>query len=127
MARTRTIKVAELFDPIDIDLFGQVFRLRNSTRSLELKSADKMEELTEAFERIAEEELDEAESRKLLMPIYYDVLDLMLEPTEGEDGKKTHAKTAIKKAYDDDKIGLVAIRALVTEIAKAREEERRPT
>lgn len=126
MARTRTIRAAELFDPIDIDLFGATFRLKTPTRSGEEALSDKETDLSEAMEKVADERLDERAARKVLMPIFYDMLDLMLEPNTDSD-KKLHAKTTVKKLYTEDKIGLTVIRALIAEIGNARAEERRPT
>ncbi len=126
MARNRKITVAELFEPVDIDIFGTVCSLRVPTRSTEEKTSTKEVELDEASQTVAELDLDEIEARKVLMPLFFDLLDLMLEPAE-KDEKKVHAKTIVKKLYDDDKIGLGTIRALITEIAKVRAEERRPT
>lgn len=126
MARTRTIRVAELFEPVDIDIFGTVFGLRVPTRSNEEKSAAKETELDEATESVQEKDLNEIEARKILMPLFFELLDLLLEPAD-EGEKKVHAKTIVKKLYDDDKIGLTTIRALITEIGNVRAEERRPT
>jgi hypothetical protein len=130
MARTRTIKVGELFDPITIDIYGTRFSLLPPTRSREEKTAEKEVEQLEALEKIAEDGLDEKQARKLLMPIFYDMLDLLLEPNTDGD-KKVHAKTVIKKLYDGDDpakpMGLGTIRALIKEISNVRDEERRPT
>lgn len=129
MSRKRTIKAAELFEPIDIDLFGTTFALRPPTKSTEEAQAAKEVELRDAFKKVEEEDLDEAEARKLVMPIYYDLFEIILEPSEGEGGKKTHAKTVIKKLYEDDTpgFGFTGIQKLIGEIGEVRNDEQRPT
>jgi hypothetical protein len=137
-SKGRTITVAELFEPINIDFFGTVFPLRTPTRSREEKAQAKEAELEDANEEIATRQeafesdpdknpFTEAEAREIIMPLFYDMLDLLLEPAETESGKTTHAKTVVKKAYDDDKIGLQTIQVLIDKIAQVRKEEQRPT
>jgi hypothetical protein len=126
MGRTRTIKASELFDPITIDLFGTRFALRIPTRSSEEAMSELETKLDEAQAQVQEESLDEKAAREILMPIFYEMFDLMLEPNTDSE-KKLPAKKRIKELYDKDKMGLTGIRALINEIANVRAEERRPT
>lgn len=122
MAR-KTIKAAELFDPVEVDLWGTMFRLREPTRSLEAKMEVKQSELGAAHEQTKDEQ-DEDEARKVMMPLFYDMLDLLLEPSDHGE-KKTHAKTVVKRKYEGDEIGLSHIFALVEKLGEAATE--RPT
>lgn len=112
----RTITTADLFDKVNVELWGAKFRLRESTRSVE----EKVSAQWEAFQNVD----DEAQGWDALLPLA-DLLDILLEPA-GEDGeKKTHAKTVIKREYDADNIGLSHVIALCERMGEA--SRTRPT
>jgi hypothetical protein len=134
----RTITVAELFEEVDIDFFGTKFALKVPTRKNEEAAQEKEAELDKANEEIEQRQeafeedpeanpFTEKDAREILMPLFYAMLDLLLEPAEDDKGKKVHAKTVVKKAYDDSVIGLATIQKLIAEIGAVRAEERRPT
>lgn len=121
MARTRKINAAELFEPVEIDLWGTKFGLREATRSIEASLAEKMEAMKNLD---VDEDASEAEQLEKSLPILLDMIDVMLEPLGDEDGKKSHAKTVLKKLYDDDKIGVSHIEALVNRLKEVAMEAR---
>jgi hypothetical protein len=123
MAR-HTINAAELFEPVEINLFGTVFKVREPTRDVEIKISDLSTELGEALTKAAEQEESEEASRKDVLPIYYAIFDALLEPAE-VDGKKITGKAAVKELYDANTIGMSHMDGLVEKLRSVRQD--RPT
>jgi hypothetical protein len=121
----KTISTAELFDEINVDIEGDLFKLRQATRSVEEKFRSKMRDL-EAKEGEQVEGADDAEKEAAvtaeMLDLYGDLLDIWLEPA-GES--KTRAKTVVKRAYKADQIGFSHLEELVRQIGEAG--QRRPT
>lgn len=124
----KTISIADLFDETLVNIEGDEFRLRHPTRSVEEKHRAKLREVeaidTDALQKEVGEDPVALEKRaaELNLEIYGDILDIWLEPL-GE--KKVHAKTVVKKAYKDDKIGIAFVEELASRIGEAG--QRRPT
>lgn len=112
----RTVTTADLFEPVNVELWGAKFKLRESTRSVEEKVAAQWE----AFQSVD----DEATGMDAIEPLA-DLLDILLEPLGDEGGKKTHAKTVIKREYEADNIGLSHVIALCERMGETSRE--RPT
>lgn len=112
----KTITTTDLFEPINVELWGSKFRLREGTRTVE----EKMQAQWEAFEQLPED----APAKDSIEPLA-DLLDILLEPLGDEDGKKVAAKTVIKREYKADNIGLAHVIALCERMGEA--SGRRPT
>ena len=106
----------DLFESIEVDLWGPTYSVRQPTRAIERK----VQAIVEKMEAMPDDTAD-AE----LIDSLCDLLDVFLEPLPDEDGKKTHAKTVIRKMYQDEKIGLAHVEALFERISALRAE--RPT
>jgi hypothetical protein len=98
MTRPRTIKAAELFDEVHIDLWGTKFRLKPMTRSLEKTASEEWEALENSEETV-----------EAALPEFLSFIELLLEPIGDEQGKKTHAKTVIKRELEADNIGYIHV------------------
>lgn len=106
----------DLFESIEVDLWGPTYSVRQPTRAIERKVAAVLEKI-EAMP----EDADDAE----IIDQLCELLDVFLEPLPDADGKKTHAKTVIRKMYQDEKIGLAHVEALFERISALRAD--RPT
>jgi len=105
MARARTIKAAELFDEVHIDLWGAKFRLKDMTRSLEKQASEEWERLENS-----EETVEDA------LPQFLEFMETLTEPIPDEAGKKTKVKTVVKRELDADNIGYGHVLALAEQI-----------
>jgi hypothetical protein len=101
MARKKVIKASELFEPVEVDLWGTRFKLREMVGSLE----DQINELWESLE-------ESDKSLKEELPRFLEFIGLYLEPIPDEDGKKVTAAAAIKRELKADKIGISHVFAL---------------
>jgi hypothetical protein len=110
----KTLNAAtDLFESIEVDLWGPKFSVRQPTRSVEKKVATALKEI---------EQLPEDSDDKVVVDALCDLLDVFLEPIPDEDGKKTHAKTVVRKMYQEEKIGLAHVEALFEKISDLRAE-----
>lgn len=120
-----TVSTSDLFEEIHVDIEGDLFKLRQATRSVEEKYRSKLRDL-EAKEGEQVEGSDDAEREATvtaeILEIYGDLLDIWLEPL---GDSKTHAKTIVKRAYKADKIGFRHLEELVRRIGEAGQN--RPT
>lgn len=113
----KTLNAAtDLFEPIEVDLWGPKFSVRQPTRAVERK-------VEEAFKKL--EGLDDDAGEDAAIDALAELLDILLEPIAGEDGKKTHAKTIIRQKYKADEIGYGHVEMLFERISTLRSE--RPT
>lgn len=113
----KTINAAtDLFEAIEVDLWGPKFSVRQPTRSVEKK----VQAALEAIENLPEDSDD-----KVVVDHLCELLDVFLDPIPDDDGKKTHAKTIVRKMYADEKIGVAHVEALFERISELRSE--RPT
>jgi hypothetical protein len=110
----KTINAAtDLFESIEVDLWGPKFSVRQPTRAVEKKVQATLKEI----ERLPEDSDD-----KVVVDHLCDLLDVFLEPIPDEDGKRTHAKTIVRKLYADEKIGVAHVEALFERISDLRAE-----
>lgn len=110
----KTINAAtDLFESIEVDLWGPKFSVRQPTRAVEKKVAATLEDI---------QNLPEDADDKVVVDALCDLLDIFLEPLPDEDGKKTHAKTIVRKMYADEKIGVAHVEALFEKISDLRTE-----
>lgn len=110
----KTLNAAtDLFESIEVDLWGPKFSVRQPTRAVEKKVAATLEAI---------EQLPENAEDKVVIDHLCDLLDVFLEPIPDEEGKRTHAKTIIRKMYSDEKIGLAHVEALFERISELRSE-----
>lgn len=111
----KTINVAtDLFESIEVVLWdGEKYSVRQPTRAVEKKVQATLEEI---------EQLPEEADDKAVIDHLCDLLDIFLEPIPNEDGKKTHAKTVVRKAYADERIGVAHVEALFERISDLRAE-----
>ena len=113
----KTLNAAtDLFEPIEVDLWGPKFSVRQPTRAVERK-------VEEAFKSL--ESLDDEASEDAAIEALGELLNTLLEPIGDEDGKKVHAKTVILKKYKADEIGYGHVEMLFERISALRSE--RPT
>lgn len=113
----KTLNAAtDLFESIEVDLWGPKFSVRQPTRSVEKK----VQATLEGIENLPEDASDDQVVEALC-----DLLDVFLEPIPDEDGKKTHAKTVVRNLYKEEKIGVAHVEALFERISELRSE--RPT
>lgn len=113
----KTLNAAtDLFEPIEVDLWGPKFSVRQPTRAVERK----VEEAFKALEALPEDAAEDTAIDALA-----ELLNVLLEPIADEDGKKTHAKTVVKSKYKADEIGLGHVEMLFERISVLRAE--RPT
>jgi hypothetical protein len=116
VARRNEIKVSELFKPVPVDIFGAKFKLRQATRSTEEKVQAAEEAIEEAQKRVNDEELNEQESRAQLLPLLYEMFDILLE-AEGKrkdsleaqrqfhEAELNRIKNELKRLKDSDEEG----------------------
>jgi hypothetical protein len=113
----KTLNAAtDLFDPIEVDLWGPKFSVRQPTRAVERK-------VEEAFKNL--EALDDEAGEDAALEALAELLDVLLEPIGDEDGKKIHAKTVVRQKYKADEIGYGHVEMLFERISALRSE--RPT
>lgn len=117
---SKKISAADLFEDVEIDLWGNQFLLREGTL--------KVGEQYEALQKQLQDKDENEEATALEMAtIYVDMLDIMLEPVAGESGKKTKAKTILLGKYKANEIGLDRIIALSNAIQAEAEKRGVPT
>lgn len=146
----KEVSLAEVFEPIKLNLMGPMYLLKPPTRSLEEKSEaweGKVEELAEPTQKLLREgrelleEEDEkaaeakfaeadAEVKKSLnrdaqVKTLIELLDMWLEPVDVPDGERPKtAKQVLSKLYKDDKIGKATLDNFNEKIKELREEQR---
>ena len=109
----KTINAAtDLFESIEVDLWGTKFSVRQPTRAFEKKINDLIESLGDVPEGDDSVQLEH----------YCDILNIVLEPIPDENGKKTQAKTVLKKLYAEEAIGVAHVSALLDRISEYRAE-----
>lgn len=111
------ITAADLFDEVDVDLWGTEFRLREGTRSVQTKLATAQDAI---------KDIDETDPDAMAAAVIA-LLDALLEPVANGDGKRTHAKTVLDKQWKADKLGLDRLLAISDQIQKAVEDRGRPS
>jgi hypothetical protein len=117
MARPNTISTSKLFEETHVDIEGDKFLLRQATRTVEEKHRELIRVLEDKeAEDVGDGPDADAEIVASLLDMYGDLLDIWLEPL---GDSKVHAKTLVKKAYKEDKIGLAHLRVLSQQIAEA--------
>ena len=117
MARPKTISTSKLFEETHVDIEGDKFLLRQATRTVEEKHRKLVRVLEDKeAEDVGDGTDADAEIVAALLDMYGDLLDIWLEPL---GDSKVHAKTLVKKAYKEDKIGLSHLRELSQQIAEA--------
>ena len=110
----KTINAAtDLFPPFVVDLWGPTFSVRQPTRAVERKVQAALEEI---------ENIPEDADDKVVVDALAELLDVLLEPLPDEDGKKTHAKTIVRKKYAAEEIGVAHIERMFELIAEQRAE-----
>ena len=122
---SRKIVAAELFDEVEVDLWGYPFELVETTLKVEQRLDEYLKRISESQENEDDPERDA--STLEVAELYGDMLNIALKPLEGPEGKKTQAKTVLLKMLKDDKIGRVHIEALVERIQDMAVERTRPT
>jgi len=146
------LSLADVFEPITLNLMGPEYRLKPPTRSLEEKSEaweEKVEALAEPTQKLLREgaELQEAGKEKAAAAKFaeadaevkkslnrdaqvktlIELLDMWLEPVDVPEGERPKtAKQVLSKLYKDDKIGKATLDSFNEQIKELR-EERRPT
>ena len=110
----KTINAAtDLFETIEVDLWGTKFSVVQPTRAVERK-------IIEALKAV--EEIPDDADEDAIFDALAGILDLQLDPIADEAGKKTRAKTVVKNLYKDGKIGIAHVEALFEVIATHRAE-----
>lgn len=122
MAKTKTIKASEMFEPVNVDVWGQVFPMREMNLALEDQISDLWSELEES-DKPVKEELDR----------FLEFIDLFMEPVEvrapKQEGEAEGAmrtlkpSESIKRQLDAGKIGMTHVMGLARELL-ARGQER---
>jgi hypothetical protein len=113
MARARTIKAAELFDEVHIDLWGSKFRLKDMTRSLEKQASEEWERLENSDDTV-----------EAALPQFLEFMETLTEPIADDSGKKTKVKTIVKRELEADNIGYGHVIALAGQIMSRGTEPR---
>lgn len=147
---TEEVRLADMFDPIKLNLMGPTFLLKPPTRSLEEKTEAleaKVEELTRPTqdllregrelleagkEKAAEEKFAEADAesknslnRDAQVKILIEGLDMWLEPVDVPEGERPKsAKQVLSKLYKDDEIGKATLDSFNEKIKGLREDQR---
>lgn len=111
------IIAADLFDDIELDLWGNVFRLREGTRSVAIKLA----KLQKAQDELADDEHDKQAAS------FADILDALLEPIASNGQKPATAKSVVMAKWKADELGLDRLVSLSNHIQTAALQRGRPT
>ncbi len=113
---TKTITAADVFENVEVDLWGAKYRLREGTRTV----ATKLIEKQVALDKVNDEDAD------AVVDAMADILDVLLEPLGDESGKKVHAKTVLVKKWEANELGLDRITAITNGIQDAQADRGRP-
>lgn len=107
MAR-RTIKAAELFDKVAIDLWGTVFNFKEMTLALEEEVAQKWEELEGSDKPLKEE-----------LPNILEFIDLFLDPAPKAGTKNATikpSKVIEERLFKTKDIGMTHVMGIAREL-----------
>lgn len=111
----RRLSAADLFDTLDVDLWGNHYTLREITRSVIVKLNDAQKQL----EGLDEEKADTDEFAHAMIQI----VDVLLKPVD--DGPP--ATDVLTPLWDDDKMGVDWLTAFVETLQEEAGARRRPT
>jgi hypothetical protein len=111
----RKITAANIFDSVEIDLWGNAYTLREGTRSIS-------EKLQEA--QAQARELDqETASVDDLADALIGILDILLAPAEGG----ASSADVLRPLWEEDRLGLDWLSAFVSSLEEEAGQRRRPT
>lgn len=112
----KTINAAtDLFNAVEVDVWGKKYGVVEPTRAVERRTEA-------ALDAAAEVAKNPDATDDELFAVEVEVLDAVLDPIPGEDGKKERAKTYLKRLYKSEKIGRAHVERLYLRVAEAREE-----
>lgn len=111
------ITAADLFEDVEVDLWGAEFRLRELTKKVSAQLTER-----EAVLEGADENDHDA-----VIGAMADVLDVLLEPLGDGDGKKVRAKTVLVRKWDANEVGVDRLTAISDGIRRAAQERGNPT
>lgn len=112
----KTITAAELFEDVEVDLWGAQFRLREGTKQVNAQLTEKQAAL---------EGMDDDDPDAVVAAVA-EIMDVLLEPLGDEDGKKVRAKTVLLRKWNASEIGVDRIIAISEGIKAAAEGRGRP-
>lgn len=114
----RRITATEILDTLEVDLWGNIYNLREMTRTVSQK-------LTDAQARARETAVDQDGDQDAAAKALIDVLDILLEP-KGEFAEKP-AGTMLGELWKTDKLGLDWLGAFAETLREESDARRRPT
>ena len=116
----KTISAAELFEDVDVDLWGAQYRLREGTRDVQMKLA-KAQAVLDGLDEVEDADPD------AVVAALADVLDVLIEPLGDDGGKKVKAATVINRKWTANELGVERLTAIAESIVNAAESRGRPT
>ncbi|MBX5461643.1 MAG: hypothetical protein IRZ28_11205 [Steroidobacteraceae bacterium] len=108
------LNAAELFDTLEVDLWGNAYTLRHTTRSV----AAKLDEATKASAELGDDASDDDQVRALVR-----IIDVLLEPAEDTPS----AEQLLMGLWRDDKLGMDWLLGFVDALTEEAANRRRPT
>lgn len=106
------VAATDLFDPIELDLWGRKYLVLEPTRAIERKIDAKAKAIDELPDDAPDDQFIEG---------MVAVLDVMLDPVVSGEEKKVRAGAHLKALLKGDTIGRGHIERLYLKIAEARE------
>lgn len=111
----RRLSAAEVFDEVEVDLWGEVFRLREITRSV----SERIDTASKQAEEVGDEASGDEAAAALIT-----VIDVLLEPVNA-DG--VTAGELLRARWEDDTLGLDRLAAFAESMQEEAGARRRPT
>lgn len=115
----RKLNAAELFDSLEIDLWGHVYTLRPVTRSVSAR----IDALQERAGELTGDDREGDATTDDLTGTLIELIDVMLQPVDDGDD----AGPLLRDMWDEDKLGLDWINAFVESLQEESAARRRPT
>jgi hypothetical protein len=112
---SRKLSAADIFDTVEVDLWGNAYTLRTITKSV----AGKLTHAQLSVQALDPETQDENELARLMI----ELIDLLLEPAENTKA----AVDVLVPLWDEDKLGLDWLTAFSRSLQEEAEARRRPT
>ncbi len=112
---TRKLNAADMFDTLEVDLWGNAYKLREITRSV----GEKLQEAQKASNELDEDSSPDDAAKALIA-----VVDVILDP-QGDDAPD--AADVLGDLWDKDQLGLDWLTAFSESLQEEAAMRRRPT
>lgn len=111
---SRKLSADDIFDIVEVDLWGNGYTLRQITKSI----SPKVDKAEKAIQDLPDDATDDAVAKAMIT-----VVDLLLEPSNGEPA----AAVLLGDLWKTDKLGLDWLTTFVERLGEEAEQRRRPT